>query len=781
MIRSASHVHFDYYSLLLLGLLWALSGLGHGSHSLDNKDVEVKYAFLHLERDAPIERILTLSDSQWKAVHTLGNFGFQSDDYWIRLIVSNISDAPLYRIARFEYMAHDRVAIYQVGDQGEVKNHWLLGDHVKGIQRPVEDKHPAFPVTLQPRESQTYYIRINSFNALILGIEILDLNEHSRIQQVGLLLAGVIYGILLVMALYNFGLAVFIKDKAYAVYVVYVLSFLLFVLVITNDGYYFLWSQSPTFHAYALPYSAAWLIIPCLLFPYYLLDLKQHFMFAARLIRATNIVVVLFILCLPFLGLEVSITVINVLSAFIALAVLCMGIYLTYLRVPIAGIYTLAWFILLVGLTILPLSSLGFIDNNLFTRNANIIGGVIETIILSLALAQRVRQERSDKLSAVQSTLEAKGEAEKHKKLFDALFTKSPVGIFQANEKGEILAVNPALLKLLGYQSEDEVKAKYLDVYRQFEGAGKLGGTIFKRGEILDYETRFRPNNGDAIDCSVTLRADQIGDEKMVEGYITDISERKNAQKIHELMERERIDSIDHLVSGVAHEINTPLGNNITSISHVKELLMEVQGAMEQEQLSRRDFEVFIEDSGKLMSIMEGNLQRISSLISRFRQLSISKMDIEVTPIVMYEHLHEIMSSQFQLDSTVQSQIQCERECLLATYPAAWQMIIDQLVENSVMHGFSNGQTDKAIFIQLKSLEHSQWEFVYSDNGQGMDQATVDKVFEPFFTTKRSNQKNAGLGLYRIYNLVTQVLKGEVNIQSDVGFKLIIQFKAERL
>lgn len=764
-----------------------LGAIGFGvvvmaAHGPADVQVRQQLAFLHVPTKTAFQDIQSLPDTSWQEVQELGNFGFQSDYYWIRIRLTNESHESLSRVVRFQYMAHDQVAVYQQGDDGQVQQHWLLGDMVKGVQRPIEDKHPAFPVQLHPGEKQTFYIEVQSFNALMLGVDVLELNDHSRLQQIGLILAGLIYGVLVVMALYNLGIAVFIKDKAYGIYVVYVLSFLFFVTVITGDGYYFIWQHSPVFNAYALPYASAWLMIPSLLFPYYLLNLKRHFMFAARLIRVVNIVIGIFILSIPILGLEVSITFINVVSAVLAFAVLLMGIYLTYLRVPVAGIYTLAWFILLSGLTILPLSSLGFIESNLFTRNANIIGGMIETVILSLALAQRFRQERFEKISAQRSSQQAQNEADIHRKLFEDLFTKAPLGIFQARENGEILAVNPSLVKFLGYASEEDVKNNYLDVYRRFYGAGKIGSQIFKRGEIIDFESSYRPmDSHDPIPCSVSLRADTLGSEKFVEGYIIDITERKNAQDIHSLMEHERIESINHLVSGVAHEINTPLGNNITSISHFQDLIKKMHGAMERGELSRKDFLTFISDSSELLNIMDGNLQKISGLTNRFNQLSIAKMDIEMADTSIYEHLHEILSGQFQLDGSVQYQIQCDAALRLHTYPAAWQMIIDQLVENSVTHGFSLGQTDKAIFIGLNKLADDKWQLIYSDNGQGVKSEIAQKVFEPFFTTRRTSGKNAGLGLYRVYNLVSQVLKGDVNLEEEAGFKLVIEFNASQV
>jgi len=764
--------------LWLVGYLLVWAGLIHGHEVVEPTKVETELAYMEAPAESGLVDVLSRPVSNWQAVDVLSNFGFRKEAFWIRLVVRNISDTSLYQVARMEYGAHDFVTVYQLNDQNEIAKQWVLGDRVDHIQRPIEDKHAAFPVKLAAGAEQIFFIRVQSVNALILGIDVMDASQHGQVLQITWLLAGLIYGILLVMAFYNFGLAVFIKDKAYAVYVVYVLSFLLFVLVLSGDGYYFLWSDSPELNAYALPFSAAWLMVPSLLFPYFLLDLKHHLRPVARLIQAMVVMVFLFIICIPFLALSDSIKLINFISAITAFGMLIVGAYLTYLKVPIAGIYTFAWFILLVGLTILPLSSLGYIDNNVFTRNANFIGGVLETVILSLALAQRVRQEKEARMHALNESVHAQQEASRNKQLFEGLFHNSPVGIFQAKKSGDILAVNPALVELLGYESEGEIKRKPFDVYRQFDGARELGRKIFKVGEIVDYESRFTPTQGEPIPCSITLRAGKIADEPIVEGFVTDIRERKNTQKIHELMEHERIQSIDHLVTGVAHEMNTPLGNNITSISHIKELLNDVQTDMERGELSRKGFEAFVEDGYALMDIMDNNLQRMSGLVSRFKQLSIAKMDIEQVPVNMYEYFHEVLASQFQLDGSVKTHIECDQNIVLSTYPAAWKMILDQLIDNSVTHGFDATQSEKWLHVQLSKIDGEHWCFRYMDNGKGMDADTLAKIFEPFFTTRRSHEKHAGLGMYRVYNLVTQVLKAEIEVESHSGFALQIEFKA---
>ena len=59
-------------------------------------------------------------------------------------------------------------------------------------------------------------------------------------------------------------------------------------------------------------------------------------------------------------------------------------------------------------------------------------------------------------------------------------------------------------------------------------------------------------------------------------------------------------------------------------------------------------------------------------------------------------------------------------------------------------------------------------EICYSDDGCGMDEEAREKIFEPFFTTKRG-AGGSGLGMHIVFNLVSQQLKGQVEVLSALG------------
>ncbi|MCP4722427.1 MAG: sensor histidine kinase, partial [Desulfobacteraceae bacterium] len=99
----------------------------------------------------------------------------------------------------------------------------------------------------------------------------------------------------------------------------------------------------------------------------------------------------------------------------------------------------------------------------------------------------------------------------------------------------------------------------------------------------------------------------------------------------------------------------------------------------------------------------------------------------------------------------------------------AFSQILSNLIMNSLIHGFL-GLENRVIDIGITCKE-GQVIFVYKDNGRGMDQKQKEKAFDPFFTTMRG-KGGTGLGMSIVFNLVTQTLKGNINLESEVGHGL---------
>ncbi len=109
-------------------------------------------------------------------------------------------------------------------------------------------------------------------------------------------------------------------------------------------------------------------------------------------------------------------------------------------------------------------------------------------------------------------------------------------------------------------------------------------------------------------------------------------------------------------------------------------------------------------------------------------------------------------------------QIVSDEEIIMDSYPGALFQIFNNLVMNSLIHGFE-GKERGHIQIQL---EHSLLDvkITYSDDGKGIKKEVIDRIFDPFFTTARG-RGGSGLGLHIVFNLCTTVLNGQISCKSD--------------
>lgn len=234
------------------------------------------------------------------------------------------------------------------------------------------------------------------------------------------------------------------------------------------------------------------------------------------------------------------------------------------------------------------------------------------------------------------------------------------------------------------------------------------------------------------------------------------------------LIESEKLASVGRMVSGLAHEINTPLGIAVTSASHCETELKRVQKLYSQRELAEDDFKQFLLALAEGINLVSHNLNRAANLVQNFKLTGAIQTSSEEEEFELNNCLDIIIKSLQPLlkQHTLSCHFANKEPIRLNSYPGAIAQIITNLVTNSLHHGFAAIEKG-AINIHI-AAHHGQVHLSYSDNGCGIATDIQDKIFEPFFTTARKTG-GSGLGLSIVYNLVTQKLQGKINIESQLG------------
>ncbi|BAO80919.1 signal transduction histidine kinase [Serpentinimonas raichei] len=233
------------------------------------------------------------------------------------------------------------------------------------------------------------------------------------------------------------------------------------------------------------------------------------------------------------------------------------------------------------------------------------------------------------------------------------------------------------------------------------------------------------------------------------------------------LVQADKLAALGSLVAGVAHELNTPIGNALMATSTLQESLRQFRERLQQG-LRRSELDAFVQQVGTADDIATRNLERAAELISSFKQVAVDQTSSQRRRFELAEVVHEILLTLQPVlkRSPFAVEVQVPSGIWLDSYPGPLGQVLANLIQNALLHGLQ-GRPSGCVRIDA-AVEGEHLRLSVSDDGKGISQHLQDRVFEPFFTT-RLGQGGSGLGLHIVHNLVTGVLGGRIALQSNPG------------
>jgi PAS domain S-box-containing protein len=235
-----------------------------------------------------------------------------------------------------------------------------------------------------------------------------------------------------------------------------------------------------------------------------------------------------------------------------------------------------------------------------------------------------------------------------------------------------------------------------------------------------------------------------------------------------ELVESEKLAALGALVAGIAHELNTPIGNALiaatTLDSHVADLESAVSSG-----LTRSRMDAFLEDGQEGAAIVVGNLERAAQLIRSFKQVAVDRASAHRRAFSLADVVAETLLTMMPAIRKRHAQVEQDvpPEIAMDGYPGAISQILGNLVENALLHGLP-GDAVGVVRVSAR-LQNGGWvRLTVEDTGRGVPLDVQRHMFEPFFTT-RLGSGGSGLGLYIVRNVVGGVLGGKVEASSSPG------------
>ena len=279
-----------------------------------------------------------------------------------------------------------------------------------------------------------------------------------------------------------------------------------------------------------------------------------------------------------------------------------------------------------------------------------------------------------------------------------------------------------------------------------------LYGRAVSANERADYEQRL-------------IEANQTLEQKVIDRT----AELEAAQE--KLVESEKMAALGNLVAGIAHEVNTPLGIALTSVSNCKEELKDIYRDFENDELTEQGFKDFEAICSEGLNLAETSLMRAANLVQDFKRTSADQTSLEIEEIALDEYIPRVCNPLKPMlrKEQIELSIDVTPNLVITTCPGIIAQLLTNLISNAQRHAFGPSVNNDVNRVSVSCSKNAKGIVIsVQDNGKGIPEALHKKVFEPFYTTAR-DKGGTGLGLNILYNLVRQKFNGEIDLTSTLG------------
>lgn len=342
---------------------------------------------------------------------------------------------------------------------------------------------------------------------------------------------------------------------------------------------------------------------------------------------------------------------------------------------------------------------------------------------------------------------------------YRTIFENAVEGIYQTTPDGRYLSANPALARMLGFDSPEELIGNRTDIatqeYVKPEMRAEFTETLEKHGLVQNFEYQAYRKDGKIIWVSENARVvrDSQGGILHFDGTVEDITHHRELEE--QLRQMQKIEAIGRLAGGVAHDFN----NILMAISSYAELLDRKLT----DDAARRYASEIVKATDRGSSLTEGLLT-----VSRKQVVSPKVLDLNTLISEQIKMLTRLIPEHIELRFVAGDIGRVKAD------PSQVQQVLMNLIINA-RDAMSNGgqlaiETGNAELDASHPLADQAQAGKYvmvavSDNGCGMSAETKSHIFEPFFTTKEQG-KGTGLGLAIVFGIVKQS-GGQIFVHSE--------------
>ena len=404
-------------------------------------------------------------------------------------------------------------------------------------------------------------------------------------------------------------------------------------------------------------------------------------------------------------------------------------------------------------------------------------------------------------------------EAEEALRLSEAKFS----GAFHASldyitisylDTGQVLEVNEAFERMTGWTRAEAIgqTAVELRIWPNPAEREKMVSTLHAQGTVRDYPCNIGLKSGGQRSCLLNASTIEVDGQMYFLGVVRDITEQLETQRHikqlneslelrvrerttaleasnhelagalgslkaaqDELIRTEKLAALGSLVAGIAHELNTPIGNGVTVASTLFERTRTFAETIQSGAIKRSTLNDYVDTAQTASDLLLRNLSRARDLVTSFKQVAIDQTSDQRRRFDLRTVIEEVIATLSPMTRKTPHRIHLELadNLSLDSYPGPLGQIITNFMTNALHHAF-DGLPPGCMRITSRALPEHCVEIVFSDDGQGIAEENLGRIFDPFFTTKLG-KGGSGLGLNIVHNIATGMLGGKLSVSSQPG------------
>lgn len=383
--------------LLAALLLWAWPTSRAAAFALDQHAVGAPLG-MHMQylEDAngslTLQQLITAPDRMRASDKPIPNFGFTKSVVWFHLRLTSNDPTPTRWLLENQYSLMDDVRVYLV-QGGRMVHKIESGRMLPFALREIQHRNNIYTLYLHSGEELDLYFRVRTTSSLQLPLVPWTPQAFFNQDHAEQYVLGIYYGILVSMLVFNLLIYVTMRHVSYLHYVHYIVFWILLQMALNGQAYEYLWPNWPHWGATAIPVFTCLALIGVINFSRSFLNLADEM---PRLDRGMRYLAYLSaLLCAasfvaPY-GLMIKLTTPNSLLGSILVMVAGAACLAKHPRETHYRMLALAWTALLLGILVFCLKTAGLMPSTFLTQHALQLGSALEAVLLSFALAHRMR------------------------------------------------------------------------------------------------------------------------------------------------------------------------------------------------------------------------------------------------------------------------------------------------------------------------------------------------------------------------------------------------------